>query len=85
MGTIWSFFKYLIIFTVALGGGIFALRNSQPLSIDFILIHSPELSLGLWLILFLSLGALVGLLTSSLMIAGYRRRLARLEKGVDKS
>lgn len=85
MGAIWSFIKYLIVFAIALVGALFAMRNSQPLSIDFILIHSPELSLGLWLILFLALGALLGLLTSSLMIASYRRRLARLEKGVDKS
>ncbi len=85
MGAIWSFIKYLIVFAIALGGALFAMRNSQPLSIDFILIHSPELSLGLWLILFLALGALLGLLTSSLMIASYRRRLARLEKGMDKS
>ncbi|MGB1159519.1 MAG: lipopolysaccharide assembly protein LapA domain-containing protein [Porticoccaceae bacterium] len=85
MGAIWSFFKYLVIFAIALGGALFALRNSQPLSVDFILAHSPELSLGLWLILFLALGALLGLLTSSLMIAGYRRRLARLEKAEDKS
>jgi len=85
VGAIWSFIKYLIVFAIALVGALFAMRNSQPLSIDFILIHSPELSLGLWLILFLALGALLGLLTSSLMIASYRRRLARLEKGVDKS
>lgn len=85
MSAIWSFFKYLFVFAIALGGALFAMRNNQPLSIDFIVANSPELSLGVWLILFLALGTVFGLLTSSLMIAGYRRRLARLEKAEDKS
>jgi uncharacterized integral membrane protein len=47
-------------------------------------LHGPEISLGLWLILFLALGALLGMIASSLIIAGYRRRLARFKKGMKK-
>lgn len=60
---------------------MFALRNDHGLSVDFILVRSPEISLGLWLLVFLAAGALMGILASSLMLGSYRRKLARFKKG----
>jgi putative membrane protein len=78
------FIKSLIMLAVVMIGAIFALENNQTISVDFIVLHGPEISLGLWLILFLAIGALLGMIASSLIIAGYRRRLARFKKGMKK-
>jgi putative membrane protein len=78
------FIKSLIMLAVVMVGAMFALENNQTISVDFIVLHGPEISLGLWLILFLALGALLGMIASSLIIAGYRRRLARFKKGMKK-
>lgn len=78
------FIKSLIMLAVVMVGAMFALENNQTISVDFIVLHGPEISLGLWLILFLAIGALLGMIASSLIIAGYRRRLARFKKGMKK-
>lgn len=80
MGSLWWFIKFLLVVAVALLGAIFAMENSQPLSISFILFNSPEISLGFWLLLFLSAGTLLGIFASSVIIASYRRKLARAIK-----
>jgi len=41
------------------------------------LFASPEISIGLWLVLFFSAGTLLGVLASSVIIANYRRKLNR--------
>jgi putative membrane protein len=78
------FIKSLIMLAVVMVGAMFALENNQTISVDFIVLRGPEISLGLWLILFLAIGALLGMIASSLIIAGYRRRLARFKKGMKK-
>lgn len=80
MGSLWWLIKFLLVVAVALLGAIFAMENSQPLSISFILFNSPEISLGFWLLLFLSAGTLLGIFASSVIIASYRRKLARATK-----
>ncbi|HAZ95348.1 MAG TPA: DUF1049 domain-containing protein [Porticoccaceae bacterium] len=69
-----------MVVAIALVGAMFAMENSQPLAVNFIMFNSPEISLGLWLILFLAAGTLLGILASSLIIASYRRKLARATK-----
>lgn len=75
-----SFFKVILLFAIALVGALFALHNKQPISVDFIYFRGPEISLGLWLMLFLMFGALLGVVVSSLMIGSYRRKLGRFKK-----
>jgi len=77
---LWLFIKFLMVVAIALVGAMFAMENSQPLAVNFIMFNSPEISLGLWLILFLAAGTLLGILASSLIIASYRRKLARAIK-----
>lgn len=72
--------KTLTAIALIFVGAIFALRNDQLLTIDFVLFQSPDISLGLWLIIVLALGVFLGMLASSLIIASYRRKLARLNK-----
>ena len=69
-----------MVVAIALVGAMFAMENSQPLGVNFIMFSSPEISLGLWLIIFLVAGTLLGILASSLIFASYRRKLARATK-----
>lgn len=77
MSAIWLFIKAIVVIVMALVGAMFALENSQQLSVNFILFTSPEISVGLWLVLFFSAGTLLGVLASSVIIAHYRRKLNR--------
>lgn len=80
MRAIRSFIKIILLFAVALVGALFALHNKQLLSVDFVYFNGPEISLGLWLILFLMFGALLGIVFSSLMVGTYRRKLGRFKQ-----
>lgn len=80
MRALWMFIKFLLIVAVALIGALFAMENSQQLSVNFLLVSSPEIAFGLWLLIFLAVGALLGILASSMIIASYRRKLARAKK-----
>ena len=80
MRALWTLVKFLLLLAIAGVGALFALENSQQVDIDFVLFQSTALSLGLWLMIFLAIGTLLGLLASSLLVAYYRRKLARLTK-----
>jgi uncharacterized integral membrane protein len=72
--------KFLLLLAIAAVGALFALENSQQVDIDFVLFQSTALSLGLWLMIFLVAGCVLGLLASSVLITYYRRKLARAAK-----
>ena len=80
MGAVWTLIKFLLLLAIAAVGAFFALENSQQVTVDFILFQSTALSLGLWLLIFLVSGCLLGLLASSVLITYYRRKLARAAK-----
>ena len=80
MRAIKSFIKAIFLLAIAMVGALFAHYNKQPTSVDFIYIRGPEISLGLWLMLFLMFGALVGVVVSSLLVGSYRRKLERFKK-----
>lgn len=80
MRAIRSFIKAILLFAIALVGALFALHNKQLLRVDFIYFQGPEISLGLWLMVFLIFGALLGILFSSLVVAGRRRQLGRFKR-----
>ncbi len=80
MRAVWLLIKFLLVVAVALLGAMFAMENSQALAVDFLLFSGPEIGLGLWLIIFLFVGTSLGILASSVIIANYRRKLARAIK-----
>jgi uncharacterized integral membrane protein len=80
VGAGWTLIKFLLLLAIAAVGAFFALENSQQVTVDFILFQSTALSLGLWLLIFLVAGCLLGLLASSVLITYYRRKLARAAK-----
>lgn len=74
------FIKFLLVLAIVLVGAMFSMENNQLVNVNFILLQSTTMSLGLWLIIFLAIGCLLGLLASSLLITYYRRQLARAMK-----
>ena len=80
MRALWMLIKFLLVLAIVIVGAMFAMENNQQVNVDFILIQSATMSLGLWLMIFLSAGCLLGLLASSVLITYYRRQLARAIK-----
>lgn len=80
MRAIQLFLKAILILAIAFIGALFAFHNNQLLAVDFIYFTGPQISLGLWLMAFLMLGALLGIAVSSLMLGSYRRKLGRANK-----
>ena len=80
MRAIQLFLKAVLILAITFIGALFAFHNNQPLAVDFVYFTGPQISLGLWLILFLMVGALMGIAVSSLILSSYRRKLGRAKK-----
>ncbi len=80
MRALWMFIKFLLILAIVIVGAMFAMENNQLVNVDFIVFQSTAMSLGLWLMIFLAAGCLLGLLASSVLITYYRRQLARAIK-----
>ena len=77
----------LLLIIAIVVGMVFTSENSQQLSLIFLGYKLPELTLGLWLVLTLLLGSILGLLlcTFSLFIRGQsvnakNRQIKRLEQ-----
>ncbi len=80
MRALWMLVKFLLMLAIVIVGAIFAMENNQLVDVDFILLQSATMSLGLWLMIFLTVGCLLGLLASSVLITYYKRQLARALK-----
>jgi putative membrane protein len=77
---LWMLVKFLLMLAIVVVGAMFAMENNQLVDVDFILLQSATMSLGLWLMIFLAVGCLLGLLASSVLITYYKRQLARALK-----
>jgi len=77
---LWMLVKFLLMLAIVIVGAMFAMENNQLVDVDFILLQSATMSLGLWLMIFLTVGCLLGLLASSVLITYYKRQLVRALK-----
>ena len=77
---LWLFVQFILFVAIALMGALFAMENSQLVTVNFVVFSSPAISLGLWLLFFLATGTILGIITSSLIIGSYRRKLRRALK-----
>jgi|TARA_B110000285_G_scaffold38703_1_gene41988 uncharacterized integral membrane protein len=77
---LWLFVQFILVVAIALMGALFAMENSQLVTVNFVVFSSPAISLGLWLLLFLATGTILGIITNSLIIGSYRRKLRRALK-----
>lgn len=70
----------LVVLVTVIVGAMFATQNTTPLVIDVLVTTLPERSAGLWLLLTLALGVLLGLLAGALVIINQRTRLIALRR-----
>jgi len=80
MRALWMLIKFILVLAIVVVGAMFAMENNQLVEVDFIVLQSLTMSLGLWLMIFLTAGCLLGLLASAVLITYYRRQLARALK-----
>ena len=73
-------FRLLLLMLVVLLGATFALYNDQPVSLSFVLFETLEVSFGLWLLVFLFAGVLLGIGSSAVALFQYRRRWTRVNR-----
>lgn len=73
-----SFFLFLALAI----GAIFAVYNDESISVNFVFVQAAHASLGVWLLLFMFVGVLVGILSSSLMVFRYYRILLKSKRNV---
>ncbi|MDY6829721.1 MAG: lipopolysaccharide assembly protein LapA domain-containing protein [Pseudomonadota bacterium] len=64
----------LVVIPAAAVGLLFVIENSAPVELRFLLWHSPPLSVGIWLLLALSLGLVFGVTAGSVGRIGRRRK-----------
>ena len=80
MRAIWLFIKFIVVAATAAVGASFAMKNGELISVDFVLIDGPNLSIGMWLLLFLAIGVCLGILASSTLLWSYRRKISLRDK-----
>lgn len=73
-------FRLLLLMLLVLLGATFALYNGHPMSLSFVLFETVEASFGLWLLVFLFAGVLLGIASSAVALFQYRRRWMRVNR-----
>ncbi|TFH68785.1 LapA family protein [Gammaproteobacteria bacterium LSUCC0057] len=71
-----TFLQFLVLVAVAAIGGLFALANDQLLTIDLLIWVTPAWSSGVWLLIALALGVLLGFAVAALQYRWQRLRRA---------
>ena len=70
----------IILFVILVAiGAMFALENNVNLSVNLLLFKGPNLTSGVWLIIFLLAGTILGILASSASQL-FRRKKSRKKK-----
>ncbi|MAA70249.1 MAG: hypothetical protein CL679_00825 [Bermanella sp.] len=84
-----AWFKAFISFALALliiGCGIVLnLRNGELVSLDFVFWQSPEISLGIVVVVSLLMGCILGMLINSVWLLRVTRKSQKLQKQLDQS
>lgn len=66
-------------------GILFTIHNTQTVMIDLVFLQLPEASLSLWLMAFLAIGALLGVLLSIVTILVLRTRLGVARRRINSA
>jgi uncharacterized integral membrane protein len=81
----------MILLATITAGALFSLQNSAPVALDLLVVQLPARPASVWLLGMLVIGALFGLLASSILalqqrasLARQRREVSRLQTEVDK-
>ncbi len=85
MGWIKSFISLSLVLIPVAVGLVLGFRNSEPVSLDVVVWRSSEYSLGILLVVVLSLGYLLGVMANSLWVWKLKRRGNKLQKQLDSA
>lgn len=84
MRALFLLIKLILLGVLMFVGATFALYNEQLISVNFVVIETVKASLGIWLLLFLVVGTVLGIASSSFMLLRYQRQLARAKKSLSE-
>ena len=84
MDTLCRFVRVILVLGAFIIGAIFALFNNHPVRLNFVFFESAPVSLGLWLLIFLFLGSILGIGSSSIILIRYRRLIAKMKNKVSE-
>lgn len=70
-----TIFVGILCLAMLLVGILFTIHNTQKVAIDLVVFQLPEASLSLWLMAFLGLGAIIGVVLSVFTVVLLRTRL----------
>jgi uncharacterized integral membrane protein len=70
----------LVAGTAIILGALFTLQNTDPVSLDLLIVQFSERAVALWLLLFFATGCLVGLLGGVWVTVRQRARFGRLRR-----
>jgi uncharacterized integral membrane protein len=82
-----KFLKLLVLIVLCvciLGAGLmFALFNTDKITLDFVFFKTPEASIGIWLVFAAIFGTLIGFFINSLTIWALKTRLRSKSRRLD--
>ncbi|MAR33848.1 MAG: hypothetical protein CMK35_09365 [Porticoccaceae bacterium] len=84
LDTLCRFVRVILVLGAFIIGAIFALFNNHPVRLNFVFFESASLSLGFWLLIFLFLGSILGIGSSSIILIRYKRLIAKMKKKVSE-
>ena len=80
LAALYRLVRLILLLGTAFLGATFALFNNDPVRLDFVFFESASLSLGFWLIVFLFLGSILGIGSSSVILIRHKRLIAKMKK-----
>lgn len=77
-------FYFLIAVAMLVLGALFAVQNEATVPLDLLVVHLPERSIALWVLLAFAAGGVIGLLTSLGIILRQRTALGAAHRKLAK-
>jgi len=85
MAWIKAFLSFLLALAIIALGIVLTLRNSDLVSVNLVFWQSPQLSMGILMVVCLLIGCLLGILINTLWLLKVKRRSQKLQKQLDQS
>lgn len=85
MAWIKAFLTFCIILCVVFLGAVMTFNNAEPVKLDLLVWQSPQLALGIMLVVVLLLGLLLGFAMNTLWGWRLMQQKSRLQKQLDEA
>ena len=85
MSWIKTLFSFSLLLLILVLGIVVSLRNPELVTVDFVWLHSPQLSLGLLLVMALFIGCLMGVFANTFWLWRVKSQRNKLQKELTAS